>query len=376
MTGTIPNRRPRTPGRATAVIAALALAAAPMAGRAQDFAPVVPQGASVSADRSDPAQLFDVAVGTATATAPPPVLGLAGPRRQIAYQAAPGPAAALKLMDDLREQLVAADFRTVFSCADIGCGGFDFRRARPVLPMPAMYVDLSSFSYLAARKDGPGGRAAAPVALASILVSQSATTAFAQLTLITDPPAGPTAGATAPVAVPGAGTASAGSTSRPLPRPLPGATAVAPAVPPAAPAATTAAASPTVTDWTADAVAAAFAATGRLVLEGTDFATGSTTILGDPTPRVRALADWLTADPKRRVAVVGHSDWTGSVEANLKVSRARAAAVAQQLASLGVPAARIRVDGVGPLAPLAPNGDPAGLQANRRVEVVQLPDGS
>ncbi|MBL9060507.1 MAG: OmpA family protein, partial [Mangrovicoccus sp.] len=127
-------------------------------------------------------------------------------------------------------------------------------------------------------------------------------------------------------------------------------------------------------DWTADAVAAAFAATGRIVLEGTDFATGSTTILGGPTPRLQALADWLKADPKRRVAVVGHSDWTGSVEANLKVSRARAAAVAQQLAGLGIPVARIRVDGVGPLAPLAPNGDPAGLQANRRVEVVQLPD--
>ena len=31
MTGTIPNRRPRTPGRAAAVVAALALAAAPMA---------------------------------------------------------------------------------------------------------------------------------------------------------------------------------------------------------------------------------------------------------------------------------------------------------------------------------------------------------
>ena len=357
-------RRPR------AVLAGLVplLLATAGGGAAQDFAPVAPAGATVTADRTDPAQIFDVAVGPATATAPPPVLDLAGPRRQIAFQAPPGPTAALALMEALSAQLDSAGFRTVFTCADLGCGGFDFRRARPILPMPAMYVDLRSFSYLAARKDGPGGRTAAPLALASILVSQSATAAFAQLTLITEAPAVP-ASATAP---------GMGSPGRPVPRPLPGARAAA-AVPPDAaivappPAVAPATAGP-LADWTEAAIGDAFAASGRIVLDGTTFATGSTTIVGDPTPRVRALADWLKADGRRRVAVVGHSDWTGSVDGNLKVSRARAAAVAQQLQGLGVPAGQMRVDGIGPLAPLAPNSDAAGLQANRRVEVVRLPD--
>ena len=368
MTAGGPARRPWTVG---AGLVPLLLATAGGAA-AQDFAPATPAGATVTADRTDPAQVFDVAVGPATATAPPPVLDLAGPRRQIAFRAPPGPSAALTLMQALTAQLDSAGFRTVFTCADIGCGGFDFRRARPILPMPAMYVDLRSFSYLAARKDGPEGRAAAPRALASILVSQSATAAFAQLTLITEAPAGPAA--TAGTAAPG----TSGSPGRPVPRPLPGSPAAGTATP--APAAVDppspvapAPASP-VGDWTEAAIAGAFAATGRIVLEGTTFATGSTTILGDPTSRVRALADWLKADGKRRVAVVGHSDWTGSVEGNLKVSRARAAAVAQQLKGLGVPERQLRVDGIGPLAPLASNDDPAGRQANRRVEVVRLPD--
>ncbi len=358
----------RRPWAAVAGLVPLLLATAG-GGLAQDFAPATPAGATVTADRTDPAQVFDVAVGPATATAPPPVLDLAGPRRQIAFRAPPGPSAALTLMQALTAQLDSAGFRTVFTCADIGCGGFDFRRARPILPMPAMYVDLRSFSYLAARKDGPDGRAAAPRALASILVSQSATAAFAQLTLITEAPAAPAAGAAPGRPVP---RAQSGSPAAAIATPAPAAVAPPPQAAPA-PAGPVDAAGP-VDDWTQAAIAEAFAATGRIVLEGTTFATGSTTILGEPTPRVRALADWLKADGKRRVAVVGHSDWTGSVDGNLKVSRARAAAVAQQLQGLGVPDRQLRVDGIGPLAPLASNGDPAGLQANRRVEVVQLPD--
>ena len=283
-----------------------------------------------------------MAVGPASAMAPPPMLALDGVETRRAYRAAdPGPATALGLLADLRRQLVDAGFEVVFTCEARTCGGFDFRRAMPVLPMPDMYVDLGAYGYLAARRDGPEGASAPPTDLASVLVSQSATGAYAQLTLIAaaaEDPADPEpdAAAAAPNAVADA--------SDPGP-------------------------------WTAEAVVAAFAASGRLVLEGTDFAPGSAAIVGAPAPRLRALAAYLTADRRRRVVLVGHSDWTGGVDANVALSRRRAASVAALLTGqLGVDRAQIRAEGAGPFAPRAANADAEGREANRRVEAVALPD--
>lgn len=354
--------------RGAMVVLAAALAATP----AGAWTPAAPEGASLIAEQNDPAAPYGVAIGPARPLEAPLLLALEGPRQRLSYRAPPDPAAALRLLDNLRGQLLAAGYTVVYSCAASTCGGFDFRRAQPVLPMPAMYVDLGNFSYVAARKDGPGGDADPPVAVASLLASQSATAAYAQITLVSDLPL-PAATAPGPkprapgtplsaAAAPDLSVSGAGSGADPGT---------------AAPAASGAAEPPPPIDgdWTAADVAAALAANGRVVLEGTEFATGSTRILGGPSTRVRAVAAWLKADPRRRVAVVGHSDWTGSVEANLKVSRARAAAVAAELTGeLGVPAAQIRIDGVGPLAPRAANADATGLQANRRVEVVALPD--
>ena len=73
MTAGGPARRPWTVG---AGLVPLLLATAGGAA-AQDFAPATPAGATVTADRTDPAQVFDVAVGPATATAPVPLIQLA-----------------------------------------------------------------------------------------------------------------------------------------------------------------------------------------------------------------------------------------------------------------------------------------------------------
>ena len=72
-----------------------------------------------------------------------------------------------------------------------------------------------------------------------------------------------------------------------------------------------------------------------------------------------------------RVLIVGHTDMTGEIAANLTLSRARAAAVVTQLTTVhGIAAARLLADGVGPLSPVASNADEAGRQQNRRVEIV------
>jgi outer membrane protein OmpA-like peptidoglycan-associated protein len=70
--------------------------------------------------------------------------------------------------------------------------------------------------------------------------------------------------------------------------------------------------------------------------------------------------------------VVGHTDSTGPLEANMRLSQARAEAVVQALAAQhGVATARVKGHGVGPLAPVATNDTEEGKAKNRRVELVK-----
>jgi OOP family OmpA-OmpF porin len=111
-----------------------------------------------------------------------------------------------------------------------------------------------------------------------------------------------------------------------------------------------------------------------VVLDGLAFATGSATLGPGGDAALRALAAYLAATPARRVALVGHTDAQGSVEANIDLSRRRAAAVlARLVAEFGVAPGRLEAHGMGWLAPRATNLTPQGREANRRVEAVALP---
>jgi outer membrane protein OmpA-like peptidoglycan-associated protein len=54
---------------------------------------------------------------------------------------------------------------------------------------------------------------------------------------------------------------------------------------------------------------------------------------------------------------------------NLRLSRERAASVRERLIALGVPRARLDVQGRGLTEPIASNDTEAGRQQNRRVEI-------
>jgi outer membrane protein OmpA-like peptidoglycan-associated protein len=71
--------------------------------------------------------------------------------------------------------------------------------------------------------------------------------------------------------------------------------------------------------------------------------------------------------------VVGHTDNAGTLEANLALSRGRAAAVVKELTSSrhGIAASRLSAQGVGPLVPVASNRSEAGRAKNRRVDLVE-----
>ena len=82
------------------------------------------------------------------------------------------------------------------------------------------------------------------------------------------------------------------------------------------------------------------------------------------------LAEYLTENPERQLLIEGHTDARGSDEYNRQLSAERANAVAEALAQRGVARDRLRTAGLGEAYPVATNDTPAGMQENRRVEIV------
>ncbi len=91
-------------------------------------------------------------------------------------------------------------------------------------------------------------------------------------------------------------------------------------------------------------------------------------------PALNKVADIVGRYYRTTIAIVGHTDSTGSREYNQRLSEERAAGVARYLERHGVTPRRIRTSGRGELAPRASNDTEAGRQLNRRVEITIIPD--
>jgi OmpA-OmpF porin, OOP family len=112
--------------------------------------------------------------------------------------------------------------------------------------------------------------------------------------------------------------------------------------------------------------------TGHTAVYGIYFDTGKWDVKPESDPALKAIATVLQQDAALKLHVVGHTDNVGELPMNLELSRKRAGAVVQILATkYGVAAARLRPDGVGPLAPVASNESEEGRAKNRRVELVK-----
>lgn len=90
-------------------------------------------------------------------------------------------------------------------------------------------------------------------------------------------------------------------------------------------------------------------------------------------PLLAELAAAITAQDPTWVVVEGHTDDQGTADYNRGLSQRRAQAVADRLASLGIPAALLTVKGYGASRPLVPNTTDQGRSRNRRVEIVLGP---
>jgi outer membrane protein OmpA-like peptidoglycan-associated protein len=113
--------------------------------------------------------------------------------------------------------------------------------------------------------------------------------------------------------------------------------------------------------------------TGHAAVYGIYFDSGKSAIKPESEPALAEIAKLLKNDAALKLNVVGHTDNDGTLETNMKLSEARAAAVVQALvAKYGIASARLKAFGVGPLAPVASNDTPDGKAMNRRVELVKL----
>ena len=79
-------------------------------------------------------------------------------------------------------------------------------------------------------------------------------------------------------------------------------------------------------------------------------------------------ARFLKENPQVRVEISGHTDNSGSVSHNQKLSLNRARAVYRYLIEAGIDADRLTFKGYGSSVPVAPNDTEANRQLNRRIE--------
>jgi OOP family OmpA-OmpF porin len=108
-----------------------------------------------------------------------------------------------------------------------------------------------------------------------------------------------------------------------------------------------------------------------VVLRGVTFETGRSALKPDSYTILDIVAASLVANPDIKIEIAGHTDNTGSVATNTRLSQARADAVRAYLATKGVGPERMVSKGYGPTQPVAPNTSAAGRAQNRRVELRQ-----
>jgi OOP family OmpA-OmpF porin len=126
-------------------------------------------------------------------------------------------------------------------------------------------------------------------------------------------------------------------------------------------------------DVTADAAAMGkdIAATGKTIIYGIYFDTGSAAIKAESEQALAEMVRLLTNSPNLRAFVVGHTDNAGPLELNLKLSADRADSVVKALIARGIAPGRLKATGVGPYCPIGSNGSEQGRAQNRRVELVE-----
>lgn len=114
---------------------------------------------------------------------------------------------------------------------------------------------------------------------------------------------------------------------------------------------------------------------GSVAIYGITFGFDSSTIQAESKPSLDEIAKYLKDNPSISLYVVGHTDMTGTLSYNLKLSKDRAKAVVDAMVKdYGIAADRLISDGVAFLAPRATNESDLDRSVNRRTELVRRID--
>jgi OOP family OmpA-OmpF porin len=126
---------------------------------------------------------------------------------------------------------------------------------------------------------------------------------------------------------------------------------------------------------TADGLQKSIKKSGKAVIYEIYFDLDQTYPRKDSAYALFEIEKMLKANPNLKVYLVGHTDDTGELDYNLKLSQERANNVVDFLEKQsGIDAGRLIPKGVGPLVPIATNRTEEGRAKNRRVELVEITD--
>ena len=284
-----------------------------------------PANATLQASEESPLDSYDLPVAI-WADGVLPVTAVEGAFTREAWRIAAPSLTTLQLLRPLREQLRQRGFHIIFECQTEACGGFDFRFATATLPPPEMQVNLGDYRFLTAERTTAGD-----AEYVTLFISRTAQAGYVQVTRV-----GPVLSDAARIVRP----------SAPLPREI-------------------------AAEGRQISLASQLETTGRAVLPDLAFATGSARLEDQAFDILADLATYLADHPDLSVALVGHTDSVGGLDANIALSKRRAGSVMERLISTyGVNRSRLAAEGMGYLAPVASNLTEEGREANRRVEVI------
>ena len=106
----------------------------------------------------------------------------------------------------------------------------------------------------------------------------------------------------------------------------------------------------------------------KVVLDHIFFETGKAILRPESEDALNQVLRFLQNNPSIRLEISGHTDNTGSLRINQKLSRDRASAVVNYLVGKGIPQEKLESRGYADTQPVANNSTSEGRTQNRRVE--------
>ena len=110
---------------------------------------------------------------------------------------------------------------------------------------------------------------------------------------------------------------------------------------------------------------------GKIITYAITFDIGKANIKTESMTEINRIAQLMKDNGDLKFEVQGHTDNTGTVAGNQKLSEQRAQAIVNKLVEMGIAANRLSAKGMGQSAPLADNSTDEGRAKNRRVEFVK-----